>query len=325
MSERRSIFGVVTLSSLLVLLAAIGVPFPAPAADIFMWTDDKGTIHFSDAASDVPARYRKSIKTKKFGPDEELPPAKPAAAPEPPDDEVTPTPTDSEPAAAATPKRFEVPYEAYEGSAKRLLVSVRFNDRVTAPMILDTGAPRSLISMKVAKDLGVLDDDQGRLIVAIGGIGGSATAIRTVINSIQIGGARIEFVPVEISQSISAAFEGLIGMDFLGDYSTNIDPARKLVIFEEVPDTSDRPGGRDETWWRNTFGEFAAYHHHWKQTVATIEKELAQSAVTTARTRGDLERRRDVARRQSQEAEKLMDRLHRFARENAVPMHWRTY
>jgi hypothetical protein len=314
MSERRSIFGVVTLSSLLVLLAAIGVPFPAPAADIFMWTDDKGTIHFSDAASDVPARYRKSIKTKKFGPDEELPPAKPDAATEPPDGEVTPT-----------PKRFEVPYEAYEGSAKRLLVSVRFNDRVTAPMILDTGAPRSLISMKVADDLGLLDGDQGRLIVAIGGIGGSATAIRTVINSIQIGGARIEFVPVEISQSISAAFEGLIGMDFLGDYSTNIDPARKLVIFEEVPDTSDRPGGRDETWWRNTFGEFAAYHHHWKQTVATIEKELAQSAVTTARTRGDLERRRDVARRQSQEAEKLMDRLHRFARENAVPMHWRTY
>ncbi|MFZ5861494.1 MAG: aspartyl protease family protein [Nitrospirota bacterium] len=312
--------------SALALLAALTAPFIAAGADIFTWTDERGTIHFSDSTSDVPARYRHSIKAKQFGPDDTSPPANAPAAPQlSDDDEEMAPPAGSQAPVAQTRKRFEVPYQAYEGNAKRLLVSARFNDRVTARMILDTGAPRSLISMNVANDLGLLDDDQGQLVVAIGGIGGSTTAIRTVINSIQIGGARIEFVPVEISKSISDAFEGLIGMDFLGDYSMSVDPTKRLVIFEEVPDTTDRPGGRDETWWRNTFSEFAAYHNHWKQTFTTIEKELTQTSVTTARTRGDLERRRDLAKRQSQEAEKLMDRLHRFAREHAVPMHWRTY
>jgi hypothetical protein len=146
-----------------------------------------------------------------------------------------------------------------------------------------------------------------------------------VVNSVQIGGARTNFVPVEVTRSISDAFEGLIGMDFMGNYSMRVDPARRVVIFEELPQTSDRPGGHDEAWWRTTFQEFAAFHNGWKDALKTVETEIERSSAVSSTMATDLQRRRDVAKRQTQEAEKLMDRLHRFARENAVPMHWRTY
>jgi hypothetical protein len=324
MTERQSIFGVTTLISVMVFITAITIPLAAPGADVFIWTDEKGTIHFSDSASDVPARYRKSIKTKKFGPDEELPPATPPATREPADDETAVSP-DPAPAVVETLKQFEVPYQAYEGTARRVIVSVRFNNRVTAPMILDTGAPGSLISMGLAEQLDLMDKEHGRLFVSVGGIGGSAVAIRTVINRMEIGGAAIDFVPAEITDSISDEFEGLIGMDFMADYSMRVDPKKHVVIFEQLAAEEDRPGGHDEEWWRNTFREFAYSYNDWKQRLTAVEKEIARSSFSSSGLPSALERRRALARWQTQEAEKLMDRLHRFARENAVPMHWRTY
>jgi hypothetical protein len=324
MTKRRSVFGVLALSGALAFFIVITAPLTAPGADIFTWTDDQGTIHFSDSVSDVPARYRKSIKTKKFGPDDEFPPPKPPVTGNLPGEDtapvVAPTPTATE-----TLARFEVPYTAYEGNAKRVIVSVKFNDRVTAPMALDTGAPGSLISAKVAKELDLFDDENGRLWVTVGGLGGTARAIRTVVNSVQIAGARTTFVPVQVTKSISDAFEGLIGMDIMGNYSMHVEPARRVVVFEELPHSSDRPGGHDEGWWRTTFQEFAAFHNEWKQALTAAETELDRSTAVSSSTATDLQRRRDLAKRQTQEAEKLMDRLHRFARENAVPMHWRTY
>jgi hypothetical protein len=295
----------------------------ALGADIFTWTDEKGTIHFSDSASDVPARYRNSLTTKTFGPDEERQPATPPATREP-DDETAPPPA-PEPTVAETLKQFEVPYQPYEGTARRVIVSVRFNNRVTAPMILDTGAPGSLISMDLAEQLDLMDKEHGRLFVAIGGIGGNAVGIRTVINRMEIGGATIDFVPAEITKSISDKFEGLIGMDFMANYSMRIDPKKRVVVFEQLDGDEDRPGGYDEQWWRNTFLEFAASYNDWKQRLTAVEKEIARSPFPSSGLPADLERRRALARWQTQEAEKLMDRLHRFARENAVPMHWRTY
>lgn len=51
---------------------------------------------------------------------------------------------------------YEVPFEAYEGSAQRVIVSITFNDSVTVPMLIDTGAPGLLILPKLAKQLGVI-------------------------------------------------------------------------------------------------------------------------------------------------------------------------
>ncbi len=297
---------------------------PAVAADVFTWTDDHGTIHFSDSTSDVPSEHRNTIKKRTVGPTPSLD-ASPPAAIQPPPVHKTVAPPDPAPELGGAPQRFEVPYQPYEGTARRVIVSAKFNDRTTAPMALDTGAPGSLISPKLAKELGVLDEEHGRLLVNVGGLGGTTLAVRTVITSIQIGGARTDFVPVEVTKSISDAFEGLIGMDFMGNYSMRVDPAKNVVVFEELPHTSDRPGGHDEVWWRNTFKEFAAFHNAWKRVLRDIEKDMDRQSVATSGYTHALLDRRDLAQWQTQEAEKLMDRLHRFAREHAVPMHWRTY
>lgn len=296
---------------------------PTIAAEIFTWTDDEGTIHFSDSANDVPTRYRDTIKSKNID-------SNPARDDVPPTEaplsfQETAKPPDTASDAVDSLRRFEVPYTPYERTARRVIVSVRFNDRVTAPMALDTGAPGSLISPKLAQELGLLDDAHGRLFVAVGGLGGTTLGIRTVITSIQIGGARTDFVPAEIARSISDEFEGLIGMDFMGNYSMRIDPAKKMVIFEELAGASERPGGHDETWWRNTFQEFAAFHNGWKQRLDEIEQEIDRKSVASSGYSNELLDQRDLAQWQTTEAEKLMDRLHRFAREHAVPMHWRTY
>ncbi len=296
------------LSCGIALIAAITIPLAAAGADVFTWTDEKGTIHFSDSASDVPARHRNSIKTKKFGPDEELTPATPPATRDPDDDETAPPPEPA-PTVAETIKRFEVPYQVYEGTARRVIVSVRFNNRVTAPMILDTGAPGSLISNELAERLDLFDKEHGRLFVSVGGSGGSAVGIRTVINRMEIGGAAIDFVPAEITDSISDKFEGLIGMDFMADYSMQVDPKKHVVVFEQLDAEGDRPGGHDKEWWRNTFRSFAASYNDWKQRLAAVEKEIERSSFPSSGLPAALERRRALARWQTQEAEKLMDRL----------------
>jgi hypothetical protein len=304
-SSARFVTGVILVS-----LCSLG-----SAGEYYKWTDESGNFHFSDSLQNVPEQYRSQIKSERFEDDNPSSPDATGAASHPNDQPAVTQEVEK-------PKRYEVPYTPYEGSAKRVIVSAVFNGSVTAPMAIDTGAPGTVISVPLAKRLGLFNEDQGRLLIRTGGIGGSAPAIRSIVDTIQVGGAKSKFVPTIVIEPLSNAFDGLLGLDFVSNYSVTIDAKRKVIIFEELPSDPDHPGGHDQEWWTGLFKEFAASRSAWKAYSESLDKKIRESMRSIGNEDAD---KKAFADSQYREAEKLFDKLDRYATENSVPMHWKRY
>ena len=276
----------------------------ALAGELLQWVDDSGVTHFARSLESVPKQYQDGVKPEKSH--TEL--ATKSAVIQP----VSPTARlqDANLPGRAKSKlnAFSVPFEAYEGDAQRVIVQVTFNGSVTVPMAIDTGAPGLLISPKVAKKLGLFGNDEGMVLTAAGGIGGTVLAVRTFLDTVQVGDAKDTFIPATITDSVSESFEGLIGMVFMSKYSFKIDSVKQVVIFEEVQPDPTAPGGRNERWWRSQFKELHALRDAWG-------KYSAQKALD--------DEQRDFALMQVRETEKLLSKLDRHASLNSVPQTWR--
>ena len=270
------------------------------AGDLLQWVDDSGVTHFARSLESVPNQYRHRVKPEK--------PNAEAISKSAVNQRVSPTAGRQEVTAAGGAKpilnTFSVPFEAYEGDAQRVIVQVTFNGSVTVPMAIDTGAPGLIISPKVAQKLGLFGNDGGMVLTAAGGIGGTVPAMRTFLDTVQVGGAKDTFIPATIMNSVSESFEGLIGMVFMSRYSFKIDSLKQVVVFEEVQPDPNAPGGRNERWWRSQFKELHALRDAWmKHSLDGQPGEFAD--------------------RQVKEAEKLLSKLERHASLNSVPQAWR--
>ena len=214
-------------------------------------------------------------------------------------------------------KKIEVPYTAFEGAARRVIIPVQLNGSVTAKMVLDTGSPGMIIFDRLANRLGIFEKDDGKLLTYAAGIGGRTPSILTIVDTVQVGRAEDKFIPTEIVASLSDAFDGLIGMDFMANYSLRIDTARRVVVFEEFPDRQDMAGGHDELWWRANFEHFASRRSEWKQ----FRENLNTQKIDPDR----LEKLKRFADKQYREADRLFTKLNNYAATHSVPMHWRQY
>ncbi len=215
------------------------------------------------------------------------------------------------------PNRYEVPYTPYEGTSRRVIIPVRLNNKVTAKMALDTGSPGMVIFDRLAGRLGILEKDDGNLITFAAGIGGTTPAIFTIIDTVQVDKAEDSFIPTVVTESLTNAFDGLIGMDFMANYSLRIDTTRRIVVFEENMDTPNRPAGHDEIWWRSNFRNFASMRNAWKQYREALIKLKTDPK--------KVEELKKFADRQYREADKLFTRLNNYAINHSVPMQWREY
>ncbi len=209
-------------------------------------------------------------------------------------------------------KRYAI---RYAGVARRIIIPVTFNNRLTVPMLLDTGAPGMHISIRLASELGILDNDDSKLWITAGGIGGRTPAIFTVIDSIQVGEMEDNFIPTVISKSIFTGFEGLIGMDFMGNYSMRVDTMNRLVIFEELPQSASMPAGHNEMWWRSTFHNFKFMKTKWRK----YKDEVSGLSVYT----GNQKKMKMFVEDQYDKADDLFNRLNGYASQNSVPLEWR--
>ena len=293
-------------------MAALLTAFIAAApTGVYRFVDDQGQAHYVDSPGLVPLKYRSQIEEKVY--------RKPDASTVAPQLE---TEGASSLSAAAEEsggglKRFEIPYQPYEGGARRIILPVTFNNSVTAPMLLDTGAPGILISGELAERLGLFDRDVGLLFTRTGGIGGSVPAMLTIIDTVEVGGARAEFLPTTITESISGAFEGLVGMDFMANYDINIDTRRHVLVLQQQPPRSDMPGGHDEAWWRINYHNFAALRNGWKNYLEKLKKNDTKDS--------SHQKLIDAAESQLPEAEKLFRKLDSYAARHSAPMSWRRY
>ena len=107
------------------------------------------------------------------------------------------------------------------------MVDVTVNGTTTANLLLDTGADRTMINPRVLVAAGA---SLARPVASarVTGVAGSDEVSFVVVESLQIGEARIGRLPVA-SYDIGGTGDGLLGRDFLDRFNVTIDSTNGLV------------------------------------------------------------------------------------------------
>jgi len=299
--------------SIMVVLKRDAPPAPPPAAPAQI-----PSVAESRMAPPVAARERVPFEEPSLAVAVPvLPEARPAKTmfPQPP-----PPASDGE---GDRPRQISIRYKAFAGGARRILVPVTVNGSGTVMMAVDTGAPSSLISLRLANQMGILRETDGKLLIRAGGIGGSAPALLVVLDSLAMGEAKQDFVPATVVASLSDNFEGLLGMDFISSFNAKIDSSQELLVLTLPRPNRSRPAGHDEHWWRSTFKDFGAQRASWERFRTYVDERVAKSDFSSGPAIDALVQLRAVADTQVNEADRLLSRLDRHASNNSVPREWR--
>ncbi len=269
-------------------------------AEIYKWKDEAGRLHFAQDLNQVPPRYRSQAKGAAFeegtGSVVQRYPSAPAALRPP----RHPTPSAQ---ASQAGKTYKIHVQKTGNSMR---VNVRLNDRVTAPFYIDTGASDVSLPLWVAKELG-LDLDSSRTSLYSTANGTVESALVT-LESVELGGARVENVPAHISKTMSV---GLLGLSFFNHFNYRVDPGAGIVTLSPngLAESGQLRGGRSRGQWRGEFARLA-------QRRARIERILDQGNSNRARRRAEL---MDAL----EEVDRQVRMLEDEADDARVPMQWR--
>lgn len=182
--------------------------WPAPVdAQIYRWVDDNGVPHFADGIDSVPDRYR--ARAVPLG-------MKNAPAPPP----GAPGASGVKPASGETTIRF-IP-------GQRIMVDARINGSAEAQLMLDTGADRTLISPRALQAAGVRLAGPSTTAEVTGAMGSGQMQF-VVIESLEVGEARVGRMPVGSGNLPTDVGDGLLGRDFLDHFNVNIDSAKGVL------------------------------------------------------------------------------------------------
>jgi predicted aspartyl protease len=117
-----------------------------------------------------------------------------------------------------------IPVKILAGHA---IVPVTFNNSVTANLMVDTGASRTMVSKRVARDLRLSSMGSGTGY----GVGGPVSLSIARVESVKVGQVEIQNMPVSIHDfSPDPSFEGLLGVDFLGRFHMSLDSAKQMMV-----------------------------------------------------------------------------------------------
>jgi Aspartyl protease len=176
-------------------------------AQYYRYTDERGQNHYVDGLEKVPAPLRGSAV-----------PLGLRNAPVTPPDSAAPTP--ARPAGGAVIKYTP---------GQRIMVDVKINGSFTAPLLLDTGADRTMISPRTLQAAGVAITRP----VATGNITGATGTDRinyVFVDSLEVGEARVGRMPVgSYELAGTGAGDGLLGRDFLDQFKITFDAAKGEV------------------------------------------------------------------------------------------------
>ncbi len=167
-------------------------------ADFFQYTDQAGTVVMVDDESKIPAKFRKQTKSTK---------------------------SESGAGSKTTAVRIR--------NNNQVLVPVRFSYRdttVDAWMLLDTGATSTVISTNLASRLGIKPASTERRLSQVAD-GSVVQAYRTRVDFMSVGAkmklnAEVSILP---SNGPGMGFDGLLGMNFLGDFPYRLDMKTHVI------------------------------------------------------------------------------------------------
>jgi clan AA aspartic protease (TIGR02281 family) len=296
LSPRRS--GSIALICALASLVLVG----PSAAEIYKWKDGQGRLHFAQDLSQVPPQYRRQAEAGALekGKGREIQVYEPS----------TPVPAARLPRARSRSKASSNSPKVHRikvtPSGNSMRVAVKLNDDLTVPFLIDTGATDVVLPIGVARKLGLnLESARTQYYRTANGTVESQVV---TLESVDLGGARVENVPASVSKSMSV---GLLGLSYFNHFRYRIDPVAGIVTLEDngMAESGAIRGGRSQKQWQNEFRRLAARRN-------AIDEMIDQADSKGSRYKKKLRDAYDEAGRQ-------LDVLDDEADDARVPMRWR--
>ena len=189
------------------LVVALVAAWTVPASAQFVrYIDESGVAHYVEGFDRVPERYRDSAALLGY----RNSPAPPPSA----------TSDKADRASSGTVIRYT--------PGQPIMVDVRINGGASARLLLDTGADRTLINPRALAAGGVSLTRiyaQGQMASATG----TDRIQYVVVNSLEIGEAKVTNLPVAAYEMPQSTGDGLLGRDFLDRFTVSIDSSRGVV------------------------------------------------------------------------------------------------
>ena len=184
----------------------LGVALLVPSislAQVYRWVDEQGATHYSEGLDSVPERFRSKAQSLPY-----------RATPRPPEPRTAP---------AQRPGATRIEFKP----GAPILVSAKINGCGPVTLLLDTGADRTVISPLILWRLGISTWFAPR--TEIRGATGTTHVDVVQVESIEIGDARAGPLFVLAHDVEMGSVDGLLGRDFLDQFTVNIDSAAGVV------------------------------------------------------------------------------------------------
>lgn len=237
----------------------------APAAT-YTYKDESGTFHMVSDPNQVPARFRSGAKRYEDGPA----PRAATSAPAPGTDLAAATAA-AVPANAA-PSPTVIKSKSFANG--HVVVDAKLDRNVFQPMMVDTGATITNISIDTAKHLGVSSSTPLSFMVAETANGAVILPVIRV-SSITVGDATVEDLPVVVNPFLGE--DGLLGIDFLGHFTSQVDAGMQTLTLAPL-DTTPRPGlygGHPEEWWKARYAMLTTAVVTMRDAREAVSRELS--------------------------------------------------
>lgn len=245
----------IALAGVLLSLITAG----SSAAEIYRWTDAEGKLHFTQDLGQVPVSQRSQAKRPETEAASRVQrfsaPARIESAP-----------------GTASGREIRIPFER-RGTVMRVEAIV--NERHRVPFLVDTGASGVSLPSAVADQLGIrIRSDTPRVTVSTAN--GLVRFPLIELDSVQLGGARVEGIEATVNPTMSI---GLLGGRFFNNYRYSVDAAAGVITL--VPNDGVRAGEAADQW-RERFRGL-------RSTISRLETYLEDREITRKNRRTELE------------------------------------
>jgi clan AA aspartic protease (TIGR02281 family) len=215
---------VTTRTALAVLI--VSVVDATGTATLFKCVDSQGKVIFTDSPDQLLACH-----ALEFTPTRQSSAASPARASAPSQSKQGSKSAESE-LTSSVDHDSEMAAVPVERLGNILVVSATFNGK-QARLIVDTGASHTIISQRLALDLGLYSTAHLDR-VSIHTAGGTVQADSVVLDSLRIAGAEVRNSHVLIHDlpDLPPAVDGLLGLSFLGAYQVTLDTTRGELVLK---------------------------------------------------------------------------------------------
>jgi tetratricopeptide (TPR) repeat protein len=136
--------------------------------------------------------------------------------------------------------KTSIPFESIDG---RPILKVRVNNsRDVLRFVLDTGSGMSVISEETAKKLSLRPVARGGLARAVGG-GGRFEIVYGFLNSLEVGGVRVESVPVYIRHFFDnnkTPIDGYLGLSVISKFIASVDYGENVFMLRRPSEANSK-------------------------------------------------------------------------------------